>query len=353
MEQIHRTSPRIVWLDAAKFTAIFTVLLNHTSGFLYDSDLISTFSACCIPLFVIIAGMTSYLSNQRHQMTWWTEFLHSSKSILAAYALATLIYQITDAADHGKPLLFDLETYILHLLRFDMEMIFYYVSLHLQLMLASRFLYRCIEGFPKRYRFLCEIAGGLLLLYFASFSIQYTNVLNLWGSGGKLFGGTCLFLYYLGMLLMKHGVFESVSRKKSLLFASITTLLLGLWLTLLLQLPTNIDLYFPFGNGYNPPGVSNSILALLVLFWVYGVFTLLQTLSVLRRFVAVVAFVGQHSLYIYLYQLFLLQYLFFRLPYIPLTAVVVLSSFIFLPIGFEYIVHIVIRFFRRLQRLDA
>lgn len=352
MTNAESTPIRIAWLDVAKFVAFFAVLMNHSGGFLYHSPLIWKFSLCCISLFVIISGMTSYLSNQRSQRTWFAEFLHSSKNIFSAYALALLIHQIADAADQGAPILFDFEIYIQHLFRFDEPLQFYYVFLYLQLMLTSRFLYRCIEGFPERYRLLCEIAGALLLLRFASFSIQYTNMFGLWGGGGKLLGGTYLFLYYLGMLLMKHGVFSFSSRKKSLLIVGITTPLIGLWLAPLLS-PYEIDQYFPFGDGGNPPSVSVSVLALLVLFWVYGVSTLLQTVPVLRHCVAAAAFIGRHTLYLYLYQGFLYQYVFFRIPYIPFTVVTVCSTVFLAPIMWEYAVHFVIRFFRRLQRLDA
>ena len=122
-------STRILWLDVAKFVAFFAVLLNHSSDFLYKGLLLFKFSVCCIPLFVIISGMTSYLSNQRSQRTWFAGFLHSSKNIFFAYALALLVYQITDAANSGAPILFDFETYLQHLFRFDSPTIFYYIFL--------------------------------------------------------------------------------------------------------------------------------------------------------------------------------------------------------------------------------
>lgn len=296
--------------------------------------------------------MTSYLSNQRHQRTWWAAFLHGSKRIFGVYAASIAVYQITGALLAGESTLFDLKIFLHHLVLFDLPAPAYYVAVYLQLMLASRFFYRCIEGFSGRYLLLWEIGGGLVLLMFAAFSVQYTDILGIPLGGGKLFGGTYLFLYYLGMLLMKHRVFECISVKKSLVITVTTSPLLILWLTYIHLTQLRIDSYFPFGS-YNPPGVAEMVLAVLMLFWVYGVFTLLQSLPSLHLLTAIVVFIGQHTLYIFLYHWFVLQYFIFRLSYIPFTAVVVLASLTFFPIGWEYIVGAVVRFFRRLQRLDA
>lgn len=353
MEHITPPRSRILWLDAVKFAAIIGVILDHTKGLIYNSDWISSFALYCVSLFVITAGMTSYLSNQAHQRTWWQEFLHSSKKIVLATLLAVFVYQVTDAVLNNETFHFDLETYLQHLVRFDSPLVLYYVALYLQLMLVSRFLYRCIEGFPQRFCLAWEVLIGILLLVFAAWSIQYTNIFNIYGGGGKLFGGTCLFLYYLGMLLMKHSVFEPVSRKRSLLYLAVSTPLLAVWFAVMSLTGRLLDTYFPFGYGINPTSVSLMVLAVLMLFWVYSLFTLLQPVPCMHWPIAVAAFIGQHTLYIFLYHPFFLDHLLYRITYIPFTVLVSFTVLLFFPIAWEYIVHTVCRFFRRLQRLDA
>lgn len=355
MDHTQRPS-RIAWLDAAKCAAILAVLLNHTVGILYNNKWLLTSSIYCVALFVLISGMTSYLSNQRHQRTWLAEFLHSSKTIIPAYLLATLVFQIARAAKQHT-VLFDFATYLRYLGHFNATVLFYYVCLYLQLMLLSRFLYRCIEGFPERFRLLYEITGGLVLLVFAAFSISCTNILDIYGGGGKLFGGTYLFLFYLGMLLMKHRIFEPVSPKRCLVFLAVVTPLLAGWYVMIHLTDRSIDAFFPFGEGYNPPSVAISILALLVLFFVYGAFPLLQTVPVLRWGADAAAYIGRHTLYIFLFHRFLLDYVLEAVlatvsPF-PGMRLLIFCALAALPIGWEYIVRTVVRFFRRLQRLDA
>ena len=173
---------RVLWLDGVKCVAIIAVLLNHTQWVVYSSPWLMTFSTCCISLFILIAGMTSYLSDQRHARTWLQTFLLGSRRIFLAYLVTVFIYHAADASQHGQPMLFfDFEAYLAHLIRFDLPAPAYYVALYLQLMLVNRFLYRCIEGLPERGRLVWEIGGGVFLLLFAAYATNRTNILGIYG----------------------------------------------------------------------------------------------------------------------------------------------------------------------------
>ena len=131
---------RIKWLDCAKAIAILAVLTDHTSGALYTNDNISMLSFFSVSLFILLAGMTSYIANSHHrQDSYFFFFFRSSKKILGAYILATIMYTIR----FSKSL--DFLTVIKSLIYFNATGPFYYVILYIQLMLVSKLVYSLVE----------------------------------------------------------------------------------------------------------------------------------------------------------------------------------------------------------------
>ena len=56
---------QITWLNGAKLMAILAVMVDHTNGMLYTKPDVAYASYYSVSLFVILLGMTSYLSDSR------------------------------------------------------------------------------------------------------------------------------------------------------------------------------------------------------------------------------------------------------------------------------------------------
>ena len=55
----------------------------------------------------------------------------------------------------------------------------------------------------------------------------------------------------------------------------------------------------PFGKGFNPPSISILILAVIVLCFAFGIFTLLERYKYTAVISNMVAWIGKHTLYIF------------------------------------------------------
>lgn len=140
------------------------------------------------------------------------------------------------------------------------------------------------------------------------FTTNYSNILNVYGGGGKLFGGTYLILLYLGMLFAELERFIKRNAKIAgiLLFAGAVIL----WWRFEVRDGFALDRKIPFGGGFNPPSVSSITMVLLVAGFVYCLGEIVAERK--NRFVQTAAaiwnWLGKHTLYIFLYHRFFLDY---------------------------------------------
>lgn len=256
---------------------------------------------------------------------------------MLAYLLATFVYQI--AILHY----FDFGVYIQYLIRFNIAGPFYYVLLYIQLMLLKKVLVNVLNKMPCKFSVFFEILLGAIIIYICYFTTNYTNILDVYGGGGKLFGGTYLFIFYLGMIIKKHRVFDRVSIKKSLVFSIISIIAYYSWWRFMCIDNFKLDAGLPFGKGFNPPSISILILAVIVLCFAFGIFTLLERYKYTAVISNMVAWIGKHTLYIFLYHMFVLIFVLERHTFenINIKRIVYLSAMIFVPIFIEYIIFFV------------
>ena len=311
---------QIVWLNCSKFVAILAVMLDHTNKILYQSSDIAYASYFSVELFVILSGMTSYLSDLRHEKESWREtFIRSCKKIVVSYCVAVVLYMLVGTRG------FDLSQYIHYLISFSITGPHYFVLLYIQLMAVNRILYGLLRRCSHKMSGYCHemiIMGGAIVL--ASWSIGNTNMLDVYGGGGKLFGGSYLILYFGGMLAMRHGWFEDTSVVKS------AVMLVGagsVWFILWRLVCRNglfLEAYAPFGNGYNPPGITFMEFGICMLFITFGLFTLLGRITHAMRVIRFIAWCGSHSMYIFLYhKLFLDYFLAKYMGHLPETNILI------------------------------
>ena len=294
---------QIAWINGAKFVAILAVMTDHTNGKLYTNQDIAYVSYFSVSLFVILSGMTSYLADVQHTANW-KEIVRSCKKILTAYCIAVVVYMIVKT--HG----FDFSVYLHYLVYFNISGPHYFVLLYIQLMFANGFLFNLLQKCPKSkrgYIYEALIMMGIIIL--SIWTTNYTNILDVYGGGGKLFGGTYLILFYFGMLVMRHGWLENTTIIKS----TIAFILPGiLWFIVWRYVCWNglkLDSYMPFGTGFNPPGITFMIFGLCMLFITFGMFTLSEQINYMKKAALFVCDLGRHSLYIFLYHRLILDYL--------------------------------------------
>lgn len=266
----------VKWINCAKFLAIIAVITDHTNRVLYSNYDIAMASYFSVSLFIIISGMMCYLSNERHELSWFQTFLRSSKNIIGAYLCANFIYLVCIQQS------FDFKTYLQYIIGFNLSGPFYYVLLYLQLMLVSRLLYNIIRNVPDKYGILWEMGIGIVVLIISSLTTNYTDILNVYGGGGKLLGGTYLFLFYLGMLFSKHDVFRNITLMKSAVMTGTGFVLWFIWWRFACWDRFALDAKLPFGAGFNPPGITLGLMAIIVLLLSCGIFSLFQFAKYLK-----------------------------------------------------------------------
>lgn len=298
----------IKWINCAKFAAIMAVLTDHTFNYLYTNPVINIFSYYSVSLFILVSGILCYSSLTRHSDTVLKTFIRFSKKIVGAYLFAVFIVQIFNYR------FFDLQTYINLILGFNAQGPYYYVLLYLQLMLISQILFNAIQKASKNNSIFGEIIIGIALLGFAYITTGYTNILNVYGGGGKLAGGTFILLFYIGMLLSKYNILADMSIKRSAVMTAISLFLLVIWGRFYYIDRLMLDSKLPFGIGKNPPSITLLILTLIILFFCCGLFSLFEKLKFLNIITSVCSYIGKHTLYIFLFHLFLLNTICLRIP---------------------------------------
>ncbi len=84
-----------IWINLAKFIAIFAVLVDHSYGLLYHRSSIQFLSVYSVYLFILLMGITNYWSFERNFGNLKKKVLSGILHIGGAYILATAIYQVT------------------------------------------------------------------------------------------------------------------------------------------------------------------------------------------------------------------------------------------------------------------
>lgn len=331
-----KKSTHIQWINCAKAAAIIAVLVIHGFNILYTNFEVARTVDWALSLFIIITGMGAYISNSRSNLSWGKAYFKSVKKMLVAYVICSAIALIIKAGG------FDVKTYLYQLIHFNASGPLYYVSLYLQLMLVGWPLVWCLQKCPKNFiGYTQEILLFLIISCIASFTANYTQILDIYGGGGKLLGGTYFVLFYLGMLMIKHEWFEKESLLKSILIWSISSVAWFFLRKNLVGLKSIIDVKIPWGEGYDCPSVITMLFALSTLFAIYGICKILEKTEITGKIVQAGSWLGERTLYIFMLHLVILY--FGLMPYIIieniwLKRVVYMVLMIVLPLVIEYMV---------------
>lgn len=211
---------------------------------------------------------------------------------------------------------FDLLVFLDHLIYFDLQGPYYYFAFFFQLIMIAPFLVKlCAKCSKQKAHWLFHGAIVLVMILCCKWLVHDTNILDIYGGGGKLFGGSYLLIYYIGMIFYQEKILERLFKKHHVACFLICSVIWLMWnyINWYTQYAVD-DFLFPlFGVGINPPGVIEMVSAILVMCICYNFETVINRLidfaknkylhNCLGCLWRGVLFVGRNTLYIFLYHL--------------------------------------------------
>ncbi len=324
----------IKWINCAKFVAIFAVITDHSEIILYDNPDVALFTYFSVSVFIFISGMMCFSSNSRHNYSYFESLKKTLQKIIPAYLITILIYELID---HNGFL--DLKQYITDVAGFNISAHFYFVALYIQLMLINLPLFRILTKSTVKNCLLHETITGILILALSMYTSFFTNIFYIYGGGGKLLGGTYLFIFYLGMLAQKHNIFKHLSLKAGCVITALSLVFVFIWWRFECHDRYALDIKLHCADGVNPPGLSTFLMMCGIIVLCYSLFSTLEH-TPFKQITNVVSIMGRHTLYIFLYHRMILDR--FLVPQVQinniwtkrLTYVAIMIAF---PISVEYI----------------
>lgn len=293
---------RIRWVDCARAVAMMAVVMDHCHFVLYNSNIAVMFTYFSVGLFVLVSGISAQLVfESKGRGTGPVEFyvtdpLKRLLKLFAQYAVANLLII----------LFFDRKLvpaeYFRYLFTFTLEGPFYFFLFFFQLILVTpELLMLCSCLNAKKNSAMWQTGAVLLLTAVGVLCTKYTFIVDTFGAGKHVLGGTFLALYYLGMVLKSRNAFPKSAGYK----AAMLPIALAAWFFLQF-FARKIDRVFSpvFGIGQNPPGIALMGAALASLYICCIVFSFLEKRDgrkwadiILKAF----EFVGKNTVYIFLY----------------------------------------------------
>ncbi len=329
---------KVLWIDFARFLSILAVLIDHTKGILYESEAVQSAFFYSVAAFFFLAGMTSFYSLRRRKaeesVVGWT--VRRLWRIIAPYLVAVAICQYVRGGFSWS-----FYAFILWVLNFRLEGQFYFVLIYLQLVVLSPFLYLVTVYVGKRrahwfWRALYLAAVGGISV----FCVEDTFIMDTYGGGRYLFGGTYLFLFVMGMAAAQLEI-ELKGKKEALIALCISLASLGASLTFLLKDGFALDeAFFGWKLRVNPPGITLTVYSLTVLALAFALCGLVLFIKnrPLERLFRAAAWLGKYTLYVFLYHMIILEGLLPRLPLpadLPrgILAVIYMTAMVGIPVA--------------------
>lgn len=310
---------RIQWIDFMKAIAIFAVLADHTYGMLHTNLKISYGSFFSVTLFILISGVTSYTSFWRRKDVPYSEDLKRKlKAILIPYGIATAVYGIIAIR------YFDLMSFINSFFNFSSALPFYFVLVFVQLIFISRPFCMIVNAIRESKRtggqkFLIHFIISVLLLIAAAVFTKYTYMLNIYVGGKFLFGGTYLFVFYLGHIIGSYAdrvYFSAKCINNTHIYMCVCILIVcSILAAVTLENMLTKGSFFGdtplFGGDFNPPESRQMLYSFSVFGMLLSVNWLIdrvgfKPLIFVRN---IIAWFGKYSLYIFLFHMAVLNIL--------------------------------------------
>ncbi|MGG3282738.1 acyltransferase family protein [Paenibacillus solani] len=273
------------WIDFLKGLSILAVVFDHLFGIVYHNQSVHLLTEFSVTAFIFLAGVTSVISIERNKMSLRDYQIRRVKGVLIPYLIATAIYVFVNL--HYN---FDLKVYWNALLNFNASAPFYFIAFFIQLVIIAPYLYKLLVNKRIWFQLL-----SLIIVYLIARLFTHNSVIGeIYGGGGKLLGGSYLFVFFLGMLTyMLYKKHSDIFNKN--------------YVNVLLMIVSIIALGVVYFTGWlnlgwtNPPNKYTIIYSLSVMVFGFSLFMLLAKWRVSKTFLSMFETLGKYSLYIFLY----------------------------------------------------
>lgn len=263
MRDEQKDTKRIAWIDCTKFVAILGVVVDHCNGYLYINPYIAYASYYSVSLFVLLAGISVWISFARGKEISFSRQLAKVGKLLTAYAVASFVVM---CATQRR---FDLVTYLNFLVNFNIQPPYYYLVFFMQLLIVAPIMVKwCAFVNTKKYKWLMQFGTMAGLGWLAYVCIHYSFILPVHGGGKFGGGGTYIILYYAGMLLASNGtIIKGVRSRLVVMVFSLS--LSAVWVVCMTEGRLPFDRWMSpyWGDGLNPPSVNLMVYSLFILFF--------------------------------------------------------------------------------------
>ena len=293
------------WVNIGKCIAIIAVMTDHMAEVVYSSSGFQSITFFSVTLFILLMGVTTYWSFENSEVPAWKKVVSRIRKIVVPYIIAVFIFHCL--ANRG----FDWDIYIDTLVHFNASGPHYYVLLYILLVLMSPIVYRLIGFINKKSKvanIVIALALGLGFALIARFANEYSNFSNVYAI--RLFGGSYLLVLYIGMLIGKYCRKWKINGWKQIAAVVSSLVLVGVLIAVIFTNGFILDIYNPLGSVINPPGITLLIYAVIVMLSIYLLDKLIVSKGgkIINRIADGVAYVGKHTLYIFLYHRLFLDY---------------------------------------------
>ncbi|NQX47280.1 acyltransferase [Paenibacillus tritici] len=275
---------RYGWIDFAKAIAIMAVILDHSFGLLYTSQTFQLHTVFSVTLFVLLSGITSSIAINRNPKINKQIIMKRLSRILVPYFFATAII-IT----YYNNFVFDYRIFYNRLLYFSASGQFYFIVFFIQLVVVAPFLFII---FKKQQNNIYLQAVFLFLAYILSLLFLHNTLIgDFYGGAIYLFGGSYFFVFCMGIIIYTH--LEKLNSRR----ANFSILAISLLLLFVVEWFGLID-----RSWANPPNKFTIVYMLVVLGLIFSLSNLISLKNmILKRIIGFINYLGQNSLYIFLY----------------------------------------------------
>lgn len=280
---------RVNWIDLFKAFAIIAVIIDSTYYYdLFKNPIIQYFSSFSVTLFIFMAGITSALSISKRKNIDAKYFYSRLLTILIPYTIATLIYHLIN--HNGS---FSLPIFFTSLITFSASPQFYFVVFYIQLVLVSGILYSLLNHRPGWFQVLILILIGFCTIYLNN----NTMLLDIYGGGAKLLGGSYFFVFAMGMAFILN--IDYLNQNKSLIWMFVLSSLLFVGF---LQSKYYMVMFS------NPPNVYLILFSFSLFGIICPIYRIVERFTFIQKIEIPILLIGRYSLYIFLYHLLFLNF---------------------------------------------
>lgn len=294
------------WIDFLKGLAIIAVVLDHMCGILYIDYRIQLMSFYSVTLFIILAGITSYISMDKKRIINYDfgYVLKRLKSVLVKYIIATII--ITTYSMR----FFDLKVVLDKIINFTASGPFYFIVFFCQLIVVSPILYLFLKKVETMKKMYSKLFFLILILFMLTelglIFTKYTLVLPLHGGGRYILGGSFLPIFFIGMIFASFNL-KIKTVKTNVIFTSVGFMLLFIFFVKMCNpnsYVNKLNRIFSIWDK-NPTGTVIFVYSFLVFITFWSLYILSERLvgNKFMKLFKPVEKCGEYSMDIFLYHL--------------------------------------------------